>query len=225
MIASVFFQAMYNGYSGYQSIPDLLYSLITINMSLFAIAFYPSFDQSLSFDKYGRGDDAESKMPFKLTKMYVSVMKQVKNFLYDYAFLVVWGYSCACFLYFQWREFEKHGGILGIDGYTTDMESFGVYVVTITCIIAHADILRYVRHWDVIYLFWFLFSIIWTPFNLWKEESNPDSRVRGAIGLYMFYKVAFDLNMLFICALIMMPLILIRFRRTFWLEPELYCVE
>ena len=116
-------------------------------------------------------------------------------------------------------EFEKSGGILNQHGHTTSLESFGVYLVTVTAIIGHASLLRYIRHWDVIYLSCFIFSIIWTPFNLWKEASLNDSSVRGAIGPYMFYSALFDLNMLLICTLIMIPLILARFRRTYSLEP------
>jgi hypothetical protein len=73
--------------------------------------------------------------------------------------------------------FEKHGGILREEGKTTDSDSFGVYVVTVVSIIAHASILRFIRHWDPLYLFWFCFSIFWIPFTLWNEAAIPESRV------------------------------------------------
>jgi hypothetical protein len=73
--------------------------------------------------------------------------------------------------------FEKQGGILQEDGITTDIDSYGVYVVTVVCIVAHASILRFIRHWDPIYLFWFCFSIFWIPFTLWDEQAISESRV------------------------------------------------
>ena len=69
-------------------------------MSLFALAFYMPFNQNISFAKYGIGDEAESKMPFRMTQIYVSQMKQIKMFLIDYTFLVVWGFCCGAFTYF-----------------------------------------------------------------------------------------------------------------------------
>ena len=58
------------------------------------------FNQNINFEKYGKGYEAESKMSFKMTQIYVSQMKQIKMFIIDYAFLVVWGFCCGAFTYF-----------------------------------------------------------------------------------------------------------------------------
>lgn len=225
MVSGVFFQGCFNGFSGYQSIPDLLYSLVVINMSLFAIAFYVSFNQQVSFYKYGTGYEAEAKLSFTLDKLYVSLMEQSGNFIMDFIFLSIWGFLCGMFMYFTWYMFERSGGMLNADGITTDIESFGVFNVTVISIIAHTNIMRYVRHWDPWYVFWFIFSIIWIPFNLWNETIIPESRVRGSIGSHMFFNLSYVLNMLMVVSVIMVPLIITRLRRTNYLEPNLYTGE
>ena len=146
-------------------------------MSLFAIAFFVSFHQEVSFHEYGKGYEAEAKLPFKMDKLYVSLLEQSSNFVTDFICLSVWGFLSGMFMYFSWREFEKSGGVLNQDGVTTDVNTFGVFNVTIVSIIAHLIILRYVCHWDPWYIFWFLFSIVWIPFNLWNEGIIPESRV------------------------------------------------
>lgn len=128
-------------------------------------------------------------------------------------------------MYIVWWMFEKQGGILNEDGVTTDLESFGVFTVTITSLIAHLIILRQIRHWDLVYAGLYLFSIFWIPFDLWKENGIPDSRVYKSVGSYMFWTASFDLSILLACAVIMLPLVLTWLRRTYWLEPDLYCVE
>ena len=105
------------------------------------------------------------------------------------------------------------------------MDTFGVYLVTVISIIAHTNILRFIRHWDPLYFFFFCFGWVWIPFDLWDEDGMPDSRVQGAVGPSMFYNLNFLLNMLLVVVIIMLPLVITRFRRTFWLEPHLYCVE
>lgn len=109
--------------------------------------------------------------------MYASKMKQIKLFGVDYIFLTIWGMISGGFMYVVWYMFERQGGILKQDGTTTDLESFGVFNVMITSIIAHLIILRQIRHWDLIYLGAFLFSVFWIPFDLWNEGAIPDSRV------------------------------------------------
>ena len=157
--------------------------------------------------------------------MYVSKMQQTKKFVVDYIFLTIWGIISGAFMYLAWYEFEKRGGILRHDGITTDIESFGVFNVTVGSLIAHLIILRYVRHWDAIYIGWFAFSFIWIPFDLWNEGSIPTSRVYNSVGSYMLLTAPFDLNIVIVCAVTMLPLVLTRMRRVYWLEPHLYCVE
>ena len=68
----LFFLSFYNGFSGVQPIPDLLFALYAINMTLFAQAGYAAFAQDVSFSKYGQSLEAEEKMPYRLSKMYIS---------------------------------------------------------------------------------------------------------------------------------------------------------
>jgi len=194
-------------------------------MSLFALALYVPFNQDVSLSKYGRSLEAEAKAPFSLSAMYISRMTQTKLFLQDYICLNLWGFASGAVMYYIWYMFERSGGILNQNGDITDLESFGVFNVTITSVVAHIIIIRYIRHWDPVYTFCFLFSIAWIPFNLWDEGSMPESRVQGAMYSYMFANGPYVLSMLLIITVICMPLVLTRFRRTYWLEPHLYCVE
>lgn len=89
---------MFNGFSGYQTIPDLLYSMCTISMSLFAQAFYVTFHQEISFTKHGKGD--ESNLGYRMSEMYISKKTQFNGFISDYVFLCIWGYISGAFLYF-----------------------------------------------------------------------------------------------------------------------------
>ena len=75
------------------------------------------------------------------------------------------------------------------------------------------------------YTFWFVFSIIWIPIDLWNETVIPESRVYQSIGPYMFLNAPFILTLLFVVGVIMFPLIITRARRTVWLEPHLYSVD
>lgn len=152
-------------------------------------------------------------------------MQQSKRFVFDYIFLTIWGIISGGFMYIVWFMFEKQGGILKEDGATTDVESFGVFNVIIMSLIAHLIILRQIRHWDLVYLGFFLFSIFWIPFDLWNESAIPDSRVYKSVGSYMLWTAQFDLSIVLVCAVIMLPLVLTWLRRTYWLEPDLYCVE
>lgn len=222
--AGMLFYMINNGFSGLQSIPDLLYATVNVNMSLMALAFFVPFNQDVSFDKYGRGIQAESKMPFAMPEMFKSRMTQANKFVSDYVCIMLWGFLGGGFMYLCWAMFERNGGILGIDAVVTDTWSFGVFIITITSIVAHLTILRFVRHFDLMYVFWFVFSIIWIPFNLWDEQSIAASPVHASIGAYMIKRGPFVLNTVLVCAVVMIPLVLARHRR-YWIEPHLYCVE
>jgi hypothetical protein len=61
------------------------------------------------------------------------------------------------------------------------VDCFGIFMIIVGSIVSHTAILRYIRHWDGMYIGWFIFGIVWIPFNLWREQTMHDSRVRDAI--------------------------------------------
>jgi len=109
-------------------------------------------------------------MPFKLSEMYVSMRKSANRFVQDYIAIIIWGILGGAFAYFVWSEFYVAGGILNADGVLPDSNIYGAFICTVAALVAHWTILRFIRHWDVFYLCWWIFSIFWIPFDLWNED-------------------------------------------------------
>ena len=102
----LFCLSFYNGFSGVQPIPDLLYALYAINMTLFAQVGYAAFCQDVSFRKYGQSYEEEDKLPYRLSKMYVSSKKQIERFFSDYVYLTIYGFFVSYLEYCLWYNFE-----------------------------------------------------------------------------------------------------------------------
>jgi len=186
---------------------------------------YISFHKDLNWEKYGQSIEDEKKLPFKMSQLYVSKMQHIKRFLLDYVVNSLWGIACGVFLFYQWYMFEYDNGISHSSGITLNSDAYGVFLLLSVSICADIWIARWIRSWDWLYIAITIFSLFWIPFDLWREQSMPKSKVTGAIYRHMIGSLIFDLNVLLFVAVCMIPYMFIVRWRMVVLEPHLYAVH
>jgi magnesium-transporting ATPase (P-type) len=59
-----------NGFSGYNPIENLLWSLYGICMTTFSLVFYILYEQNIDLRKYGKGSGSLKQLPFKMSAFY-----------------------------------------------------------------------------------------------------------------------------------------------------------
>jgi hypothetical protein len=214
--------AFYSGFSGYFQIPGLLAALLSVNMCLFLQALFVTFHKDINFDKYGRTLEDEQKLPFRMSEMYVSRNQHIGRFFKDYLANAVWGIVVGVFVFYQWLMFESNNGIGLANGWVLNSDAWGVHLLLVLPIVADLYILRFVRHWDWLFVAITVFSVFWIPFDLWREQGMASSSVRQTIFPIFLSSPVYLLNVLLSISVIMLPYYVIGRWRTVVLESKLY---
>ena len=136
-------------------------------MTNFAASFYIVFEVDISVRKYGSDLISEQKLPFSMSRAYASSFIESKKFLQSYVILLSYSCFCSAAMYFVFQQVWVAGGLMGEDGKTFGLFTYGIIAPYCLCIIHHCHVAFNVRNWGIVYGLLFLFSVLQLPLTMW----------------------------------------------------------
>ena len=124
----VFWVNIQNGMSGHMPVETLTYASSKVALTTFAVSCYVVFEQDVSFNKYGTSLKAESKLPFHMSQLFASSFASSKRFLLNNVALTIYAFVGSCFIYLVFYQLWISGGLLGSDGKTFGLFTYGLVV-------------------------------------------------------------------------------------------------
>ena len=134
--------------------------MFNVDVVTWAVGFYGVFELDVSVRKYGYSIEAEDRLPYTMSEMYKTSFKMAKTFLRTYLCYTAYAFGAGAVFYYtyKWGILET-GGIMGNDGKTLDLFSYGIIATSCLAVSHHFQVAVYVRNWGIIYTLVFIFSL------------------------------------------------------------------
>jgi hypothetical protein len=96
--------------------------------------------------------------------------------------------------------FEKNNGILdkqlGLNGHILNLDALGVFFILSCQGITKIWIMRYIRHWDIVFFSSYALSLLITIYSLWNDDRDPNSAVGNSVFDSILVSPIFWMNLL-----------------------------
>jgi len=151
----IFYLNLNNGFSGQQPIESMVYALINVNMTPLVILFYILFEVDLNNHKYANSYEDELKMPYSMSALYKNTSVHMSRFYISFAAFVLFAFYTGAVIFIIFYMGISEGGILGENGQTQDLFSYGVITVMTFVVVHHVHVAFMMRSWTIVY------AILW----------------------------------------------------------------
>ena len=119
-------------------IETFIYASSKVALTFYPVVFYFVFEQDVSISKYGTGLKTESQLPYTMSKLFASSFAGSKRFLRDNVYLTAYAFFASGFVYWIFTLVWSTGGIMGADGKTFGLYTYGIVVPICYTVVHHA---------------------------------------------------------------------------------------
>ena len=105
------------------------------------------------------------------------------------------------------------------------MDALGTFFILGCQGITNVWLLRYTRHWDIVFFASYAISLLMTLYSLWNDDRDPNSAVGNSVFDTILISPIFWMNLLLFVVLSFIPTFFVRRFRSVILEPHLYTVD
>ena len=124
--------------SGQMPVETFIYASSKVVLTTFAVTCYVVFEQDVSNSKYGTSLKAERQLPYSMSRLFSSSFAGSKKFMLNNVILTVYAFVASGFIYFLFSMLWSTGGMMGSDGKTFGLFTYGIVVPICQVVIHHA---------------------------------------------------------------------------------------
>lgn len=204
---NIFYLNLMNGFSGQQPIESLIYLMITLNMTPFVIICYMLFEVQINTAKYSERED---KMPYSVSELYQRNRTSARGFYVRYAQYILFSFLTGFCIFIIYFFGVREGGILGPDGKTQDLYSYGVLAIMAFVLQHHIHVGINARNWSVPFVVLFSLSLLQLPLTYWWAEQLESSQLTHAVTTVLWRSPVFWVQLVLMVFVISLPILVAR---------------